>query len=161
MPCPDQGTLVQLYLPRTGLPEQPPPERPDARWAPGSGTVLLAEDDDSVRATVKALLQDMGYDVIETADAAQALAVLERDTPIDVLLSDVMMPGDLSSTALVAQVQARWPSVAVLLASGFVDPAQLAGADLPPDVPRLAKPFSAEQLAGALQAALARRAGGP
>lgn len=148
------GTTVRLLLPRTEAAEAPAPgpvaraEEPTAQ-----GTVLLVEDDLAVQDTVASLLVSLGYQVKRAGDAGQALQMLEAGLVVDLLLTDVVMPGALTSKALVTMVQSRWPDVAVVYTSGYVDHALLEEGTLTPGVLRLAKPYTSEQLARVLREA--------
>ena len=104
---PGQGATVRLYLPRT--------DRPGGRSGGGGAgpvtggaeTILVAEDDEQVRATVVAMLRDLGYRVLTAKDAASALDIVEGGAAIDLLFTDVVMPGKLRSTELARLVRAR------------------------------------------------------
>ncbi len=93
----------------------------DGPVAGGTETILVAEDDDDVRATVVALLRDLGYRVLTAKDAASALGVIESGIGIDLLFTDVVMPGKLRSTELARMARERLPGVRVLFTSGYTE----------------------------------------
>ncbi len=99
--------------------------------------VLLVEDEPLVRVVVTELLLEAGFRVIEAANAAEALTVLESGLPIDVLLADVDMPPGMNGYALAQEVRQRWPAVEILITSGRQWPG---AGDLPPGAAFLAKP---------------------
>jgi CheY-like chemotaxis protein len=82
-------------------------------------TVLVVEDEFIVRMTIAEYLRDEGYDVIEAATADEALVVLEKRTDIDLVFSDVRMPGSIDGCELARQVRTRWPALPVILTSGY------------------------------------------
>jgi len=114
-----------------------------ATWSRGEGTVLLAEDDDAVREYVSLVLRRLGYQVLEAADGADALAVADRfHGPIDLLLSDVVMPR-MDGVELARRLGQARSSLKVMHMSGYPGDAR-AGAD---DAPFLRKPFDRDVLA--------------
>ena len=122
--APGTGTTFTIYLPRAveAEPAAPPDKpTPDAR---GHGTILLVEDDRRVRELALRVLRDRGYDVIEAADADQALRVAAEKLPsIDLLLTDIVMPG-MSGLALAERLRSIRPGLRVLFISGFSGRAQ-------------------------------------
>jgi CheY-like chemotaxis protein len=105
--------------------------------------ILLVEDDPVIRLGVLAVLTEAGYEVLEAADAQEAIAILESEAGIRLMISDIQMPGSLDGVKLAHAVRRRWPPVAVLLTSGQHTP----GADeLPERVHYLPKPFAAPEL---------------
>ena len=121
----DRGTTVRLYLPRaTRAPVQPPaaPRRREPAAAAGE-LILVVEDNATVRKSVVRQLQKLGYRTLEAEDGPEALAILESDPRIDLLFSDVVMPGGMSGRQLAAAVRRRRPDLKILLTSGFPDKA--------------------------------------
>jgi hypothetical protein len=126
-----------------------------SRAAVGRGLVLLVEDDATVRDGVARMLRAGGYEVVEATDGAAALDVLSaREGRLDLLLSDIAMP-KMNGHRLAREVRERWPSLPVILSSGFADPAEPAG-DLG-EFTVLQKPFELETLTWAIQTALRGR----
>lgn len=83
--------------------------------------VLVAEDEALIRQLSVYELEDAGYRVIEAADAGQAIAILETGVPVDVLFTDVNMPGGIDGIHLVHLVHSRWPGVGLIVTSGRAD----------------------------------------
>jgi CheY-like chemotaxis protein len=155
---PGQGTTVKIYLPRTLAPEDAmaPVAEPQAAVG-GTETILVAEDDEAVRTTVVEMLTDLGYRVLKAADAASALAVVESGVPIDVLFTDVVMPGTLRSPELARMARERLPNLAVLFTSGYTENAIVHGGRLDPGVELLGKPYTRESLARRIRQVLANQ----
>ena len=157
---PGQGTTVKIYLPRTLAAEDA--MAPVVEHAPavgGTETILVAEDDEAVRTTVVEMLTDLGYRVLKAADAASALAVVESGVPIDVLFTDVVMPGTLRSPELARMARERQPNLAVLFTSGYTENAIVHGGRLDPGVELLGKPYTRESLARRIRQVLANQRG--
>jgi CheY-like chemotaxis protein len=123
---------------------------------PTEATILLVEDEASLREIAKELLEARGYAVIAAANGKEALALAERHTtsPIHLLLTDVMMPG-LSGPALARRIRKRWPHVEVLYMSGYSHEAVDKQGALEPGTRLLAKPFSLNTLVRSVEEALA------
>lgn len=81
--------------------------------------LLVAEDDVFVRSMIAEFLRDAGFDVLEAGSADEAIAHFETEADIDLLFSDVRMPGSMDGTELVERVKGRWPSTHVVLTSGY------------------------------------------
>jgi PAS domain S-box-containing protein len=143
------GTTVKIYLPVGGPAGESGRSSKDAleRAPAGQETILVVEDDESVRGTIVAMLQSLGYRVLTATDGASGLKAIEQHAEIALLLTDVIMPGKLNGPALAREAAKRRPSVRVLYMSGYAENAfgpggiQGAGGDL------LAKPFSKGDLA--------------
>jgi signal transduction histidine kinase/CheY-like chemotaxis protein len=153
--APGEGSTVTLYLPRTLQPladaGRPPPPAPLGKRQ----RVLLVEDDDDVISTTAETLRDAGFDVATAATGAQALAVLNSDARVDLLFTDVMMPGGLDGVALAeAGLRAR-PDLKVLLTSGYSETVLREHGRLR-DLPILAKPYHRDELLRRLQSLLRR-----
>ena len=156
--APGMGTSVQVFLPRSLLSAD---TLVDAEAAPvigGSEMVLVAEDDESVRDTVVAMLNDLGYRVLKAKDAASALTIIESGMHIDLLFTDVVMPGPLRSTELARKARERMPNLAVLFTSGYPEGALAPEGRLASDVELLGKPYSRETLARKVRTVLDRAA---
>jgi two-component system, cell cycle sensor histidine kinase and response regulator CckA len=115
-------------------------------------TILLAENDDAVRAVTKAILEGQGY-VVHEASNGQAAFDLALGRDVDLLITDVIMPG-MNGRDLARRLTARWSTVRVLFLSGYTDETVLRYRVLDPGANFLEKPFSAEQLARKVRAAL-------
>ncbi|MGK6322875.1 response regulator [Sphingomonas sp. DT-51] len=106
-------------------------------------TVLLVEDELFVRMIGADALAEAGYRVIEAGDADEALARLERSADVQVLFTDIRMPGTMDGLQLAGEVHRRWPSIRILLTSGDTRPTR---DDIPDDGRFLAKPYRFEVL---------------
>ncbi|HUB97786.1 MAG TPA: ATP-binding protein [Stellaceae bacterium] len=153
---PGLGTTFRLYLPRA-LAEmaEPPSSLPDA--AVGAGEVVLAvEDNDGLRRVVVRQLRDLGYRVFEAESAAAALALLECER-IDLVFTDVVMPGEIDGFGLAQAVLDHYPSTKIVLTSGFPD-TKLNGAlaAMTDQVRLLSKPYRKDELARLLREAFER-----
>jgi PAS domain S-box-containing protein len=144
-----EGTTIRLFLPRSDKPVGEAREAPEAHPARTGATVLVVEDNDHVREFAQSLLEDMGHNVVPAASADEALERLAAE-PVDLLFSDVVMPG-LSGIELARLARETRPDLPVLLASGYSDEI-LAGAGACFEFVR--KPYDAAMLDRAIQAAL-------
>ncbi len=144
---PGQGTVVRLYLPRSRAQEDIEVAMDSGPAAGGSETVLVVEDDNDVRATVVDLLKNLGYRVLKASDADSALAIIESGVSIDLLFTDVVMPGTLRSPELARRTRLRLPNVAVLFTSGYTENAIVHGGRLDDGIDLLSKPYSRDALA--------------
>ena len=152
-----RGTSVKLYLPKAIAPAKKIVEtKPEVGIAGGNETILLAEDDAHVRNSVQAQLESLGYKVLATANAAQALAVAEAGAEFDLLFTDVIMPGALDGLALADELLKRRPSLRVLFTSGYAEKAVLHHGRLEPGTLLLAKPYRKSELARMVRLALDR-----
>jgi PAS domain S-box-containing protein len=156
---PGQGTTVKIYLPRTLAAEDVLAPVEPQQAVGGSETILVAEDDEAVRTTVVEMLTALGYRVLKAADAASALAVVESGVPIDVLFTDVVMPGTLRSAELARMARERLPALAVLFTSGYTENSIVHGGRLDPGVELLGKPYTRESLARRIRQVLAAQRG--
>ncbi|WP_019141164.1 CHASE domain-containing protein [Noviherbaspirillum massiliense] len=148
---PGHGTTVRIYLPRSFEPEDEVAPKPSEPVVGGTETVLVVEDDPGVRKTVVALLAGLGYRVLTAHDGESALAVIRSGTAIDVLFTDVVMPGSLRSPDLARQARSILPGLAVLFTSGYTQNAIVHDGRLDQGVQLLSKPYLREQLARKLR----------
>ena len=118
----------------------------------------MVEDDDEVREVAVSMLTELGYRVVKARDAASALVVVDSGIPIDLIFTDVMMPGSLRSPDLARKAKERLPNVAVLFTSGYTQNAIVHGGRLDPGVELLAKPYTREALARKIRHVLANQA---
>ncbi|WP_223305925.1 response regulator [Massilia sp. NR 4-1] len=154
---PGQGTTVRIYLPRSMQAETLEAAEASSAVSGGSETVLVVEDDAGVRGVVVDMLQALGYRVLQAEDAQHALQVLQDDATIDLLFTDVVMPGPLRSTELVRQAREKLPDLAVLFTSGYPQDAIVHGGRLDAGVELLSKPYKREDLARKLRQVLQAR----
>ncbi len=122
---------------------------------PGRGeTVLVVEDDPDLRRLVVNVLSRLGYRVLEAGDGTQALATLERTPGVDLLLSDVVLPGGRSGPEIVAQAERRRPGLKSLFMSGYAPGGLSHQGRLPEGAALLKKPFTRHDLAQKVRAVL-------
>ncbi len=152
-----EGTMVKLYLPRTRASEDALAPVDAGPVSGGSETILVVEDDDAVRATVVELLNDLGYRVLKAPDAISALAIVESGLSIDLLFTDVVMPGPLKSPELARKARQAIPDLAVLFTSGYTENAIVHGGRLDAGVELLSKPYTRNALARRLRQVLTDR----
>ena len=158
---PGQGTTFLLYLPQAQDPvaeEVQEQAGPDERH--GSGRILLVEDDEMVRDLVLSVLRDNGYQVLTAPDGQAALRLFQQlGEPLQLLLTDVIMPGTLSGVQLAEALRARQPELAVLFISGYTDQIALHHDSVMFQRAKfVAKPFRPEKLLQAVRQLLAREA---
>jgi NO-binding membrane sensor protein with MHYT domain/CheY-like chemotaxis protein len=142
---PSRGTTVKVYLPRaSGAPAAADP-RQELRPEPGRETVLVVEDDASIRGLVERVLERRGYTVLAAASPHEAVALAgEHHRPIDLLLTDVMLP-EMSGPDLARIITASQPGLPVIYMSGYTD-TTVRGGQLDPGATFLPKPFGPEFL---------------
>ncbi|WP_051481918.1 hybrid sensor histidine kinase/response regulator [Paraburkholderia nodosa] len=158
------GTTVKIYLPRS----TEEVIETEASHAPviagGSESILVVEDDRRVQSTVVETLGELGYTVLKADDAKGAMAIVKSGIKIDLLFSDVVMPGPMRSTEMAKLATRAIPDLKVLFTSGYTQNAIVHGGRLDPGVHLLSKPYSREQLAAKIRQMLGRkkerRAGG-
>ena len=144
---PSRGTTVKVYLPRAAdAPTATGDPRPELRPEPGRETVLVVEDDASIRALVQRVLAEGGYTVLAAASPGEAVALAgEGAPPIDLLLTDVMLP-EMSGPELAKTLTATRPGLPVIYMSGYTDTTVIRGGQLDPGATFIPKPFGPELL---------------
>jgi len=150
------GTTVKLYLPRVAQSEDLLAAIERSPVTGGNETILVVEDDAEVRATAIEMLGELGYRVLKAHDAASALHIIESGLSIDLLFTDVVMPGTLKSPELARKAKERQPHIAVLFTSGYTENAIVHGGRLDADVDLLPKPYAREALARKVRQVLAK-----
>jgi PAS domain S-box-containing protein len=145
---PGEGTSVKLYLPKASQESEPfNQEATLIADLHGSEIILLVEDNAPVREFAKTQLHHLGYQVLEAANGKEALAVLREHPEIELLFTDVVMPGGLNGRELALQARKLYPALKVLFSSGYAESAILDMGLLDEDVQLLNKPYSRLQLA--------------
>ncbi|MDP4027056.1 ATP-binding protein, partial [Methylobacterium sp. NEAU 140] len=146
---PGRGTRVCLYLPR----HDGPAEAAAAVAGPGAApraergeTVLVVDDEPTVRMLVTEVLEDLGYTAIEAGDSAAGLRVLHSDVRVDLLVTDVGLPGGMNGRQMADAGRARRPALKVLFITGYADTAAVRDGQLEPGMAVLTKPFAVETL---------------
>ena len=154
-----EGTTVKLYLPRhLGGDEQPDSadhERENAR-AIGTECILVVEDDAALRAHTTEILTELGYRVLEASSGAAALEILERTPALDLLFTDIVMPGGMNGRQLANEVTRLRPALKVLFTTGYTRNAIVHHGRLDPAVDLITKPYSFEDLGRKVRAMLDR-----
>jgi CheY-like chemotaxis protein len=147
-----QGTTVTFYLPLAeGVPL--PARAPDEKnlQAKTGGTVLVVDDEVDLLEVAVAYAEEMGYRVLHATDAASALAVVARERGIELLVTDVIMPGGMNGVELSAKVRQLIPGLKVIYSSGFPSAAlnERSGTQL--DAPLLTKPYHRNEFVAAIR----------
>jgi signal transduction histidine kinase/CheY-like chemotaxis protein len=150
-----RGTTVWIYLPKAEgalvpVADQRISESPKG----GHGKILVVEDDSLVRAYVVAQIQSLGYTTLSASDAQEALSVLRSSDPVDLLFTDVIMPGSMNGRELSIEALKLRPTLKVLYTSGYTENAIGEDGRLDPDVLLLAKPYSRADLARMIRLAM-------
>ena len=150
------GTTVRLYLPRlVSAAAVTSPAAPAPTTGKGGGeTILVVEDNPDVRRLVLRQLRDLGYAVIEAANGPQALKILEDGAAIDLLFTDVVMPGGMTGRQLAEAAKNRRPNLKTLFTSGYTEDSILRLGKLDPGVRLLSKPYRKHELATRVREAL-------
>lgn len=153
---PGSGTTVRLYLPKAddGTLEQRAPASANVVDSLPGVRLLLVEDDESLRDVITAMLEEMQVEVRMARDAKSALALLADNPELDILLTDVVLPGGQNGRQLADRICATHPGVSVLYMSGYTENAILHDGMLDEGVHLLSKPFDRQQLTDALHRAL-------
>jgi CheY-like chemotaxis protein len=140
--------MVAIYLPRYAGDESAPEPAVYARTAQtGAGeTVLVVDDEDSVRMLLNEILTEIGYEVLQVENAAAGLKILESNIPVDLLVTDVGLPGGMNGRQLADAALITRPDLKVLFITGYAEQASLSDEDMKPGMHILTKPFSLETL---------------
>lgn len=152
------GTTIMVELPRVEGEHEIARDALADRVRGGHETILLVDDDPAIRMVTVDILSGLGYRVLTAASGEQALDILQSKVAVDLMFSDVSMPGRVAAASLVRQAARLAPGMAVVLTSGHAIDASLLDPDMPADVVLLAKPYALPQLAAALRARLDARA---
>jgi CheY-like chemotaxis protein len=147
------GTTVSLFLRKADHAPAIETAKPDADLSPTrTGRVLLVDDDASVRVSVRAMLEELGHDVVEASGGTEALEVLARDQRLDLLIFDFAMPS-MNGAQLAEEVTKLWPAAPILFVTGYVENEVLRPwSDL--GYATVQKPFTTHDLAAAIERAI-------
>ncbi len=157
---PGHGTTVRLYLPRVAAEVPDPVIEPETEAPRAKGeTILVVEDDPEVLGLAVTMLEGLGYEVLSAPEGAGALEILKATPRIDLVLSDVMLPGGLLGPEVVRRVRQARPDLRVLFMSGYADAEARSSGLLAEEATVLSKPFRRHDLACQLRVALAEHAG--
>ena len=149
-----QGTTMCIYLPRHYGEADGAEAAPDLAGAPRAEqgeTVLIVDDEPSIRMLVTEVLEDLGYTAIEAADASAGLKVLQSDVRIDLLVTDVGLPGGMNGRQMADAARVSWPDLKVLFITGYAENAAIGNGHLAPGMAVLTKPFVMEALASRIK----------
>jgi PAS domain S-box-containing protein len=155
-----RGSTVCIYLPRHhGVAEPAPaPTLPSLPvHAATHETVLVVDDEPSVRLLIVDILQDMGYKVLEASDSASGLALLQSDVQVDLLISDVGLPGGMNGRQMAEVGRANRPTMRVLFLTGYAQTAVFGSGQLDEGVEVMTKPFNIDALSDRVDKMLAPR----
>jgi CheY-like chemotaxis protein len=147
---PGEGTTVKIYLPRLSGPVDEDAEvraDPSAVVSGEGETVLVVEDEHDLRVYTVEALRELGYRVLEARDGQTALAMLDRHPHIDLLFTDVVLPGGMNGRVLADEAARRRPGVKVLFTTGYTRNAIVHHGRLDPGVEMISKPFTYADLA--------------
>jgi CheY-like chemotaxis protein len=144
---PGEGTTVKLYFPRARASGPLPKEIVGPAVIGGNETILVVEDNHLVRGHLVNQLKGLGYRVIDAGNGPEALEILHQIAEIDLLLTDVVMPGGMSGRDLADAATALRPGLKVLFTSGYTDNAIVHQGRLDPGVHLLSKPYRRQELA--------------
>ncbi|HEX9464516.1 MAG TPA: ATP-binding protein [Alphaproteobacteria bacterium] len=156
--APEQGTRVQIYLPRAALTQAADGATATLPAPAGTETILVVEDDEDVRNLVASLLEGLGYQTFVARNAPEALQFVDgnANTPINLLLTDIVMPGGMSGVDLVREVRQRRPNISVLLTTAYAAADALVR-NSGEDLPILSKPYRQNDLAVKIRGVLDQR----
>jgi len=153
-----QGTTVKLYLPRSREAASPPPAPATTPARGENQTILVVEDDEAVRAAAVGMLETLGYACLEAANPQAALDILEdrlgRSAPVDLVFTDVVMPGTLKTRDFAERIRAIAPDLPILFTSGYTENAFLSHGRLDEGIRLLSKPYARTDLAAKVAALL-------
>ena len=156
-----EGTTVKIYLPRTRRAQDAIDPAGPQPVQGGSERILVVEDDEGVRAAVVDMLTELGYSVLRAENAEAALKLFEGGAKVDLLFTDVVMPGAVSTRELTRQVQQMHPQTKILYTSGYTQNAIVHNGRLDDDAFLLSKPYRKDELARKLRSVFAGTARGP
>jgi PAS domain S-box-containing protein len=145
-----KGTVVTIYLPRTNMEASTRAGETAKSQLEGQGTVMVVEDSRDVADVTSTLLEQLGYRVVRAENAAEALRHLQQGIEVDLLFSDIVMPGPMDGLALAQTCHERYPDIPILLTSGYSDAASAADGRF--DI--LRKPFELSALERAIEMAV-------
>jgi CheY-like chemotaxis protein len=150
---PRAGTTAELWLPLATTPAAKPAAAVETRLEAPPSTILVVDDDVLIAMSTVDMLEDLGHTVIEANSGPKALEILQRDVPVDLILTDYAMPG-MTGVELAQAARRLRPGVPVLLATGYAELHETGNLDFP----RLTKPYQQHQLASQVARLLSRSA---
>ncbi|WP_108398118.1 PAS domain S-box protein [Devosia submarina] len=154
---PGRGTTVSIYLPRYQAPAPEKQSGEETGLPAGTGEIVLAvEDDDRLRKLTVSRLSQLGYEVLPAASGHEALSILSSGAKVDLLFTDIVMPGGLSGYELSSRVRKLYPDIRILLTSGFAEELAREQPMADEQLRILRKPYRQAELAAAVSDALRR-----
>ncbi|WP_050468889.1 hybrid sensor histidine kinase/response regulator [Herbaspirillum chlorophenolicum] len=153
-----RGTTIRIYFPRSREDESALDDGREMEVRGGDETILVVEDDPSLQLTVTDTLSSLGYRVLKADNGERALAIVRSGVPIDMLFTDVVMPGGVPATELARQTRQLLPGIEILFTSGYPRDAIMHEGRLDAGVELLSKPYRISQLAQRIRYMLSRRA---
>jgi CheY-like chemotaxis protein len=151
---PGHGTVIRLVLPRHSAPAEPAELATQAARAPRGATgetVLVVDDEPTIRMLVAEILQELGYLVLTAQDGPAALRILQTNARIDLLVTDVGLPGGMNGRQIADAARVSRPALKILFMTGYAENAILGAGSLAPGMHVLTKPFAMDALAGRIR----------
>jgi CheY-like chemotaxis protein len=155
-----KGTTIRIYLPRhfgRSEEEEKSCEKDEMKRPSGGLTILVVDDDPTIRMLINETLADLGLEAIEAADASSGLKVLRSDVHIDLLITDVGLPGGMNGRQMADAAREARASLPVLFITGYAENAAVGNGHLDPGMHILTKPFAMKTLAARITAILTAR----
>ena len=150
-----EGTVIKLFLPKSAASRRPAPDAAEESEPVSRGeTILVVEDDPEVRALSVRMLADLGYDIVEAADGRKAVDILDNVSSIDLLFTDVILPGGMSGADVAVEATRRMPGIKILYVSGYADNVLASEGRLDTEVQFIRKPYRKGDLARKVRAVL-------
>lgn len=149
-----EGSNICIYLPRHFGPsdeDEPQPDFAEAPRAIRGETVLIVDDEPTVRMLVVEVLEELGYAAIEAADGPAGLKILQSDTRIDLLVTDVGLPGGMNGRQMADAARVGRPDLKILFITGYAENAVVGNGHLDPGMHVMTKPFAIDALAGRIR----------
>jgi PAS domain S-box-containing protein len=156
-----QGTTMRMFLPRHAENEAaapaPAPVRPagEKAWKKAGKTVLVVDDEPTVRMLVLEVLNELGYAALEAADGAAGTKILQSPARIDLLITDIGLPGGMNGRQMADAARLRRPGLKVMFITGYAEPSVIGNDSLGPGMEVMTKPFSLDALALRIKAMIA------
>jgi PAS domain S-box-containing protein len=153
---PGVGTNVKIYLPRAraGALAEAPDRRPKPAALAGDEKILVVEDHEDLREHIAGILTDLGYEVVATADGPSALAMIGQRPDLDLLLTDVVLPGGMNGRQIATEALRLRPGLKILFMTGYTPNAIVHDGRLDAGVALISKPFTYDQLGAKVRAEL-------
>ncbi len=155
---PGNGTTIRLYFPRCREEATSTPSSPAVSAPTGTETILVVEDDDRVRTTTVGVLKDLGYHTLQAANGQSALTLLEREKPVDLLFTDMVLSGSVNGRMLAEAARELQPAIKILYTSGYTEKMERHHGQFDPGTGLLSKPYCTDELAVKLRHVISRKA---